>query len=173
MRTPSSRLLSILLIISIISLSCTLPFYIGEQEPQETVIYVEVTSAPEDVAAEDEGEETEEAAGATPTVSVSLDGPWIIWYGTGEKQLDIDFLQQGYSTTANAATGGDDSILFRGTISQEGTSVTGTWESTDGNSGNFIMSLDSALSSFSGNFGGGVPFCGVRGSGTKPSTCLE
>lgn len=172
MRTSSARLLSILLIISIISLSCTLPFYIGTQEPQETVVYVEVTSTPEDVATEEE-EETEEVAGATPTVSVSLDGPWTIWYGTGEKLLDIDFLQMGYSITANAATGGDDSMLFRGTISQDGTSVTGTWESTDGNSGNFSMSLDSAPSSFSGNLGGGVPFCGVRGSGTKPSTCLE
>lgn len=172
MRTSSARLLSILLIISIISLSCTLPFYIGTQEPQETVVYVEVTSTPEDVATEEE-EETEEVAGATPTVSVSLDGPWTIWYGTGEKLLDIDFLQTGYSITANAATGGDDSMLFRGTISQDGTSVTGTWESTDGNAGNFSMSLDSAPSSFSGNLGGGVPFCGVRGSGTKPSTCLE
>ena len=161
-------------IISALTLACTLPFYMGSQEPQETVIYVEITSTPEESSTEEPGvDEAEETPEITPTVSVSLDGPWTVWLGSNEEQLDIDFLQDGYNVTANVVTGGDDSTLFTGMISQDGESVAGTWESTDGTSGNFAMYLDDNFSSFSGNLGGGVPFCGVRESGAKPSPCLK
>jgi len=163
-----------LVIISALTLACTLPFYMGSQEAQETVIYIEVTSTPEESPTEEpDEEETEDAPEVTPTVSVSLDGSWTIWLGTDEKELDLDFLQNGYEVTANVVTGGDDSTLFTGVISQDGESVSGTWESTDGTSGNFAMYLNDDFSSFSGNLGGGVPFCGVRGTGEKPSPCLE
>jgi hypothetical protein len=106
-------------------------------------------------------------------VAVNLDGPWTIWQGTSEQQLDIDFLQQGYSLVGNTATGSGHSLLFKGTISQDSKTVSGTWESTSGISGNFIITLDGSISSFSGNLGGGVPFCGSRNGTAKPSPCVK
>jgi len=171
MKHLKSESLFAVVIISALTLACTLPLYMGSEQAQETIIYVEITSTPEESPTDEP--EVEETPEITPTVSVSLDGPWTVWHGSDEEELDIDFLQDGYKVTANVVTGGDDSTLFTGIINQEGESVTGTWESTDGTSGNFAMYLDDSYSSFSGNFGGGVPFCGVRGSGAKPSPCLE
>jgi hypothetical protein len=151
----------------LVALSCTLPFYIGTPEPE--IVYVEVTSTP---SATEQPTEGPAQTGPTPTVSVNLDGEWFIWYGSSEKQLKISFLQKDYSLVGNAATDDGNSLLFNGTISQEGVSVTGTWESTNGTSGSFIMQLGSSLTTFSGNLGGGVPFCGSR-SGAKPSPCLN
>lgn len=170
MKSTSLRYLFVIFAISIFSLSCTLPFYLGTAEPEEKIVYVEVTSTPEEATLAPT-EEPEPAV--TPTVSVNLDGAWTIWYGVDQERLALNFLQQGYQLTANVATGGDDSILFSGTINQEGSQVNGTWESTDGTSGNFTMVLSSDLYAFSGNMGGGVAFCGARGSASKPSPCLE
>jgi len=172
MKTSYSRALVVFLGIVLLSLSCTLPIYFGTPESEATVIYIEVTSTPAPPV-ENTATPTQQDVSITPTVSVNLDGKWIIWYGVSEEELDIDFLQQGYNLTANVAIGGDDSMLFKGTISQDGTSVNGTWESTDGSSGNFMVYLNSAFSAFSGNLGGGVSFCGVRAGSPKPSPCLK
>jgi len=64
-------------------------------------------------------------------------------------------------------------LLFKGTISSDGKSITGTWESTNGTTGNFMMEFNDALNSFSGNLGGGVPFCGTRMGSSKPYPCLN
>ena len=160
------------------TLACTLPIYFGtapepESEPEEKIVYIEITSTPEEVADVVVEDATDEVVESTPTVSVNLDGPWTIWQGTAGQQLMIDFLQQGYDLVGNAATGDAHSILFKGVINQEGTNVAGTWESTTGTSGNFNMSLNQSLSSFSGNLGGGVPFCGTRMGTSKPNPCLN
>ena len=157
-------------LIVLVALSCTLPFYIGTPEPEKEIVYVEVTSTP--VEAEAPAAEEPQAAGPTPTVSVNLDGEWTIWYGASEEQLKISFLQKGYSLIGNAATGDGDSLLFNGTINQSNDGVIGTWESTDGTSGNLLINIAPGLTSFSGNMGGGVAFCGSR-SGIKPSPCLK
>lgn len=149
-----------LMLVSFI-LACTI---VPTPEPEEKIVEVEITSSPEEV--------TDEVVIPTPTVSVNLDGPWTIWQGSAEQKLTIDFLQQGYDLIGNAATGDGHSILFKGVISQDGTGVTGIWESTTGTSGNFTMSLNESLSSFLGNLGGGVPFCGTRMGTSKPSPCL-
>ena len=176
MKSASFKRVFLFLAISVFALSCTLPFYIGPAEPEEKIVYVEVTATPEEPAElpdeEDEEDETEDPS-ATPTVSVNLDGTWTIWYGIDEDELSISFLQQGYQLSANAATGGDDSLLFSGMINHDGDQVEGTWESTDGSQGNFTMNLSDDLFSFTGNLGGGVAFCGVRGSTEKPATCLK
>ncbi len=109
----------------------------------------------------------------TPTVSVSLEGPWTIWEGRDQKRLDIDFLQKGFELTGNAATKDGQSLLFEGVISYDGSTVTGTWESTSGTTGSFVMNLDSSYGMFSGNLGGGVPFCGNRLNTSMPSPCLQ
>ena len=171
MKSSSLRLIVTITALMMLALSCTLPFYIGPAEPEEKIIYVEVTSTPvEEVA---EPTDAPSSPAQTPTVSVNLDGEWTIWQGTGEQQLVIDFLQQGYSLIGNTATGDGHSLLFNGTISQDGTSATGKWESTSGTSGNFVMYLASGFTSFSGNMGGGVPLCGTRSGVTKPSPCLK
>jgi len=164
----------IALILVFFTLACTLPFYIATApEPEEKIVYVEITSTPVEMSVPTDEDEADQDLEAPPTVSVNLDGPWIIWQGTTEQQLDIDFLQQGNDLVGNTAIGDGHSILFKGVIAQDGQSVTGTWENTTGTSGNFIMNLSDSLSSFSGNLGGGVPFCGTRMGSSKPQPCLK
>jgi len=164
----------IALMLAFFTLACTLPFYIATApEPEEKIVYVEITSTPEEVTESTDTDEVDQDAAATQTVSINLDGPWTIWQGSAEQQLDIDFLQQGYDLVGNTAIGDGHSILFKGVIAQDGKSVTGTWENTTGTSGNFIIDLSESLSSFSGNLGGGVPFCGTRTGTSKPQPCLK
>ena len=164
----------ITLMLVFFTLACTLPFNVATApESDEKIVYVEITSTPEEDAEPDDEDETDEGITVTPPVPVNLDGPWTIWQGSTEQQLTIDFLQLGGDLTGNAATGVGHSILFKGVLSQDSTSVTGTWESTTGTSGNFIMYLSESLSSFSGNLGGGVPFCGTRMGTSKPNPCLK
>jgi len=161
----------IALMLVFFTLACTLPFYVATApESDVKIVYVEITSTPEEDA---DSDDEDEADAVTPPIPVNLDGPWTIWQGSAEQQLTIDFLQQGGDLSGNAATGDGHSILFKGVLSQDGTSVTGTWESTTGTSGNFIMDLSESLSSFSGNLGGGVPFCGTRMGTSKPNPCLK
>jgi hypothetical protein len=156
------------------TIACTLPFYVAPApEAEEKIVYVEITSTPEMDESTDDVMDADEDVEVTPTVSVNLDGPWTIWQGNSEQQLSIDFLQQGYELIGNAATGDGHSILFKGMVSQDGKSVTGTWESTTSTTGNFLMDLGVTLSSFSGNLGGGVPFCGTRTGTSKPNPCLK
>ncbi len=156
------------------TLACTIPSITVGSEPVEKIVYVEITSTPDVISdSTDEDDTDSEDVAVTPPVPVNLDGPWTIWQGSAEQQLTIDFLQQGGDLTGNTATGGGNSILFKGVLSQDGTSLTGRWENTTGTSGNFTMYLSESLSSFSGNLGGGVPFCGTRLGTSKPYPCLK
>jgi hypothetical protein len=171
MKSSSLRLVIALIAILAVSVACSLPFAIAPVQPEEKIVYVEVTSTP--VPPTDASADESTPPATTPAVAVNLDGPWTIWQGTSEQQLDIDFLQQGYNLIGNTATGDGHSLLFKGTISQDSKSVSGTWESTSGTSGNFIITLDVSVSTFSGNLGGGVPFCGSRSGSAKPSPCIK
>lgn len=173
MKSSSLRLVIALITILAVSVACSLPFVISPVQPEEKIVYIEVTSTPvpPTEASVPAAEATQPAA--TPAVAVNLDGPWTIWQGSKGQQLDIDFLQQGFNIIGNTATGDGHSLLFKGTISQDSKSVTGTWESTSGTSGNFIITLDASVSTFSGNLGGGVPFCGSRSGSAKPSPCIK
>jgi len=152
-------------------LACTIPVYFASApDAEENVVYVEITSTPEEAedAAETSTETNEDAM-----VSVNLDGAWTIWQGTEQQQLDSNFLQKGFDLIANAATGDGHSIMFSGKISSDGNTVNGTWESTNGTSGNFMMEMHDSLNSFAGNLGGGVPFCGTRLGSARPNPCLK
>jgi hypothetical protein len=160
----------------LVVLSCTLPIYIVAQtdtgkssEAAVTQQIIVVTATPEATVAPT----STPTQSVTPSVLVYLDGPWTIWEGTKQERLDIDFLQDGFSLVGNASTDDGHSILYEGTISNDGYSVSGTWRSTKGSSGSFIFYLDSSYSVFGGNMGGGVPFCGNRVSSKKPSPCLQ
>lgn len=173
MKSSSLRLIIALIAIMAVSVACSLPFVISPVEPEEKIVIVEVTSTPLPPAAATQSAAEATLPAATPAVAVNLDGSWTIWQGTKEQKLDIDFLQQGYNLVGNTATNDGQSLLFKGTINQDSKGVSGTWESTIGTSGSFTMVLDSSVSMFSGNMGGGVPFCGNRSGVTKPSPCLK
>ena len=176
MRSTSLKRLLLVFSFSIFIFACTLPFYIGASEPEEKIVYIEVTSTPQQAEelTDDEDQDDEEIVPeATPTVSINIDGAWTIWYGVDEDELSINFLQKGYEIVANAATSGDDSMSISGSINQAGDQVEGIWETTDGSSGTFTMVLSDDLFSFTGNMGGGVAFCGVRGSTAKPLICIK
>lgn len=169
----SSRLLFITTFTALlfVSIACTLPFTISPVETgDEKVVYIEVTSTPVEVATE---APVQAAATSTVSVPINMDGIWTIWQGSNEEQLTVNFLQQGFIITANVATSGGHSLLFEGTINQDNSNATGTWESTNGSSGIFNISFDGTAQSFSGNLGVGVPFCGTRLGSTKPAPCLK
>ena len=174
MKSSSLRLAIALIAIMAVTVACSLPFVISPVQPEEKIVYVEVTSTPLPPAAATAAPAVDPTQpAATPAVAVNVDGPWTIWQGSGEQQLDIDFLQQGYNVVGNTATGNGQSLLFKGTIGQDSKSVSGTWESTSGTSGSFVITLDASVSSFTGNLGGGVPFCGSRSGTAKPSPCIK
>ncbi len=159
----------------LVVLSCTLPIYIvandsttsKSDEEEEVVATAIPTITPTATLT------STPTYNVTPTVMAYLDGPWTIWEGKNQDRLDIDFLQDGYSLTGNAATDDGYSILYEGTISYDGTTVDGTWKSSKGTSGNFVFYLDPTYSVFGGNMGGGIPFCGNRENSHKPSPCLR
>lgn len=162
---------AIALLLTGITLACTIPVYFASApEAEEKIVYVEITSTPKEVEG---AEQAEEPVEPLATVSVNLDGPWTIWQGSAEQELSIDFLQQGFDLIGNAASGDGHSLMFKGVVSDDGKSVTGTWESTTGISGDFVMQLNDSLNSFAGNLGGGVPFCGTRMGSSKPYPCLK
>ncbi len=175
MKRPTFIILIVILSMLLIMLSCTIPIYFAnapadedaDKEAEEAVDtdVPSPTSIPADTSTP--------TYAVTPTVSVSLDGPWTIWQGSDEQMLDLNFLQDGFDVVANVATDDDGSILFEGVISHDGATVSGTWESTNGTSGSFMMYLDGTYGRFSGNMGGGVPFCGNRVDTAKPAPCLQ
>jgi hypothetical protein len=166
---------AIILVLIGITLACTIPVnFAPAPAVEEKIVYIEITSTPQEVVAESDTEADDmEPAAEGDVVPVNLDGPWTIWQGTAEQKLSIDFLQKGSDLIGNAATGDGNSMMFMGKISANGKSVSGTWESTSGTSGNFTMELNDALNSFAGNLGGGVPFCGTRMGSSKPYPCMK
>ena len=180
MKSSSLRLAIALIAIMAVTAACSLPFVISPVQPEEKIVYVEVTSTPLPAAAT--------TAPAAERLSLrfnllSLPQPPLLlltWMDPGQSgkapansSWILTFCSKGYNLIGNTATGKGHSLLFKGTISQDSKSVAGTWESTTGTSGNFVMTLDGAVSTFSGNMGGGVPFCGSRSGTTKPSPCMK
>ena len=163
--------------ILLILLSCTLPIYIvtNSDDDDDDDDEKDITNTPTPTATITQTPTLTYTPTyeVTPTVSVSLDGPWTIWEGTDQQRLDLNFFQDGFSVTANAGTDDGYSILYEGVISYDGYTVSGEWESTNGLSGTFVMYLDGSYGVFSGNMGGGVPFCGNRMNTSKPSPCLQ
>ena len=171
MKLSRSKLLTAMAVTLFIAVACTLPFTITPVEPEEKIVYVEVTPVIEEVVATEVP--VQAAPTATVSVPVSVEGIWTIWQGTNEEQLTVNFLQQGFVLTANVATGSGHSMLLKGNLNQDNSSVTGTWESTNGSSGAFNMYLDATGQFFTGNLGSGIPFCGARTGIPKPGSCLR
>ena len=160
--------------LAIISMACSFPFFQSSEEeiviptlaPQ--VITVIVTAAPEEKAAEP----ATPAPTAIVAMDVDWDGQWTVWIGSNSRSYTIDFLVQGDKISGSTVLGSN-SISFIGTIQEDGATVIGDWENTDGTSGNFTMYMDESENTFTGHLSSSSGFCGNRSSSIKPSTCFE
>ena len=180
MRKPLMLTIISLVCLTIISVACSYPFY--ESSDDEVVIPTLAPQATAVVAdAEEEAMEAEEQTVSTSTsvptaatiVLVDWDGQWTIWMGSSSKGYVIDFLVQGEKISGTTVLTNHNSISFIGTIQQDGSTVKGIWENTDGTSGEFNMYMDDSEELFSGRLSSSSGFCGSRKSSVKPSTCFE
>ncbi|NMC30138.1 MAG: hypothetical protein GYA45_08725 [Pelolinea sp.] len=176
MRTPLKLAIISICCLAIISVACSFPFFQSNEEeiviptlvPQ--VITVLVTAAPEDQVA---------AASATPAptavvvMDVDWDDQWTIWMGDSSKGYTIDFLVQGDKISGSTVLTNHNSISFIGTIQEDGGTVKGTWENTDGTEGEFTIYMDSSENLFTGRMSSSNAFCGSRNSSIKPSDCFK
>ncbi len=180
MRKPLIFAIISLVCLMVISVACSYPFY--QSDDEEVVI---PTLAPQATAAaveeEEDSEEVEEEAVSTSTaiptavtvVLVDWDGQWTIWMGSSSKAYVIDFLVQGDKISGTTVLTNHNSISLIGTIQQDGSTVKGVWENTDGTSGEFTMYMGEAEDTFTGRLSSSSGLCGVRKGSIKPATCLE
>lgn len=111
----------------------------------------------------------------TPTINVApvdWTGIWTVWMGGSMQQLTLDLVLAQNQLTGNAASGGGNSIAFFGLISPDKRSVSGNWESTNGQSGNFLWRILDNYVQFNGNKNGSEQMCGSRSVTTRPVSCL-
>ncbi|HAF62591.1 MAG TPA: hypothetical protein DCK95_09745 [Anaerolineaceae bacterium] len=171
MRKPLILTIISIVCLTIISVACSYPFY--EDNDDEVVI---PTLAPQATAVVVE-EQAVSTSTAVPTavnvVLVDWDGQWTIWMGNSSKGYVVDFLVQGDKISGITVVANHNSISFIGTIQQDGGTVKGIWENTDGTSGEFSMHMDESEDVFSGRLSSSSAFCGRRTGNIKPSTCFE
>jgi len=180
MRKPLMFTIISLACLMVVSVACSYPFY--QSDDEEVVIPTLAPQATTAVAAEDKTEEDEEATAvststAVPTavtvVLVDWDGQWTMWMGDSSKAYVIDFLVQGDKISGTTVLTNHNSISLIGTIQQDGSTVKGIWENTDGTSGEFTMYMGEAEDAFTGRLSSSSGLCGVREGSIKPSTCFE
>ena len=177
MRKSSFFTIASIFSLAVISVACSFPLLksssdevvIPTLEPQ--VITVIVTQAPE------EEEKDAPVATTAPAAVVSqkadFDGEWTIWMGDSSKGYTLHLLVQGDKISGTTVVENKNSISFIGTIQEDGTTVEGVWEKTDGTSGVFSMFISSDEDAFTGNMDSSKAFCGSRSSSLRPATCLE
>lgn len=165
----------------VISMACSFPFF-ESSDDEEVVI---PTLAPQVitvlVTVEAEAKSAEEEAVSTSTLTpteiavmeADWDGEWKIWMGDSTKGYYINFLVQDSKVTGATVLTNHNSISFIGTIQDDGATVIGEWENTDGTSGDFTMYMDESEELFTGRLSSSSAFCGSRDSSSRPSTCFE
>jgi hypothetical protein len=176
MRKPLNLVIISICCLAIISVACSFPFFqSGEEEiviptlaPQ--VITVLVTAVPEDAIA---ASTATPASTAIVVMDVDWDDQWTIWMGDSSKGYTIDFLVQGNNVSGSTVLTNHNSISFIGTIQEDGRTVIGTWENTDGTDGEFSMYMDESEDLFTGRLSNSSAFCGSRDSSIKPSDCFK
>ena len=152
-------------------LACELPISVmlptsEAKEPEVVVITVIATAEP-----------AAEPTDAIPTATaepapVDWSGAWTVWMGSNYQQIVLDFVHKDGQITANAATGGGNSIAFYGQVASDKRSVTGNWESTDGRTGVFTFKILDSYTQFNGNMDGAQQICGARSVTNRPATCM-
>jgi hypothetical protein len=175
MRKPFKLAIISISCLAIISMACSFPFFQSSEEeiviptlaPQ--VITVLVTAVPGEKAVST----STSAPTAIATIDVDWDDQWTIWMGGSSKGYTIDFLVQGDKISGSTVLTNRNSISFIGTIQEDGRTVKGAWENTDGTNGEFIMYMDESEAFFTGRLSSSSAFCGSRDTSIKPSTCFK
>ena len=103
---------------------------------------------------------------------VDWGGVWTVWMGGSMQQFNIDLVFYQSQLTGNAAIGGGNSIAFYGLVSPDKRTVTGNWESTDGQTGTFTWRILDNYVQFNGNKSGSDQICGSRTVTSRPAACL-
>lgn len=175
MRKPINLAIICISCLAIISMACSFPFFQTQQE--EIVIPTLPPAATNTEAAAAEEEKAVSTSTIAPTTvvtkNVDWDDEWKIWMGNSSKAYTINFLVQGDKISGTTVVTNHNSISFIGMIQEDGGSIIGTWENTDGTSGDFYMYIDSTEDEFTGRLSSSSAFCGNRASSIQPSPCFE
>ncbi len=175
MRIPLKVALISICCLAIISVACSFPFFEKSEEevviptlpPQ--VITALVTATPVEVTAAT----STPAPTAIVVMKVDWDEQWTIWMGDSTRGYTINFLVQGEKLSGSTVLADHNSILFIGTIQEDGGTVIGKWENTNGTEGNFTIYMDASGNLFTGNMDNAKALCGTRNNSIKPSNCFK
>jgi len=107
----------------------------------------------------------------TPLFTQDWTGSWLIWMGDTYQTIEVNFSADGHQITGTIEKEGE-SRKINAVMSLDGISVTGDWESSNGNSGAINMLISEDRQEFAGNLGGESMFCGSREGSFKPTPCF-
>ena len=109
----------------------------------------------------------------TPTPSVIWADNWFIWVGPEPlTQYTMTILHSASDLTGSFDAGSGNTVTLSGTLSQDYTTVSGSWTSTGGGSGTFEWQREENENQFVGNLDGGPnEWCGARAGAALPSPC--
>jgi len=175
MRKPINLAIFCISCLAIISMACSFPFFQTQEEEIVIPTLPPAATNTEAVAVEEDKAVSTSTIAPTTVVTknVDWDGKWKIWMGDSSKGYTIDFLVQGDKISGTTVITNHNSISFIGIIQEDGGTIEGTWENTDGTSGDFYMYIDSSEDVFTGRLSSSSAFCGNRASSTQPSPCFE
>jgi len=106
----------------------------------------------------------------TPQFTQDWVGTWIVWVGDSYEKFEVSFSAEGNQITGTIDEEGE-SKKINAMISLDGITVTGDWESSNGNSGPIGMLISEDRQEFVGTLGGEVKFCGSREVKAKLNPC--
>ena len=109
----------------------------------------------------------------TPLFTQDWTGSWFLWIGDTYQTIEVIFTADGNQITGTIIEEEDESRRINATMSLDGISVTGEWESSDGNSGPINMLISEDRQEFTGNLGDETMFCGSREGSFKPTPCFS
>jgi len=107
----------------------------------------------------------------TPLFTQDWTGSWFSWVGGTYQAIEVIFSADGNQITGTIEEEGE-SKKINAVMSLDGISVTGDWESSNGNSGPINMLISEDKQEFVGNLGGETMLCGSRKGSFKPTPCF-
>ena len=110
----------------------------------------------------------------TPTPSIIWADNWFIWVGPEPlTQYTMTLVHLGNTITGSFVAGEGKIVSLTGTLSEDYSHVSGTWESTAGASGSFEWQRNADGNQFIGNLDEAESeWCGARAGATLPSPCF-
>ena len=107
----------------------------------------------------------------TPLFTQDWTGFWFLWVGDTYQTIEVNLSANGNQITGTIEEEGE-SKRINAVMSLDGISLTGEWESSNGNSGPINMLLSEDKQEFSGNLGSETMLCGSREGSFKPTPCF-